>query len=171
MKPIALLVALLTVPLSACVSPPPHTSLANSNPVFSPQEFFTGKTIGEGALKIIFSGEKHTHVVGHGHVEPDGTLVLVQRIEKGDKPPRERTWRISPTGNGRFTGSLSDAEGSVSAFVRGNLMHVQFKTTSGFNTEQWLYLQPGGQVALNRMVIRKFGIPIAALEETIRKAD
>ena len=54
----------------------------------------------------------------------------------------------------------------------GNRLHLRFTTTDGgLDAEQWLYLQPGGRVALNRMVLRKFGLPVATLDETIRKVD
>ena len=39
----------------------------------------------------------------------------------------------------------------------------------GLHAQQWFYLQPGGQVALNRMVVTKFGLPVASLDETIRR--
>ena len=39
----------------------------------------------------------------------------------------------------------------------------------GLKAEQWLYLKRGGQVAENVMVIRKFGIPVARLTETITR--
>ena len=39
----------------------------------------------------------------------------------------------------------------------------------GLHAQQWLYLQPGGQVARNRMVVTKFGVPVASLDETITK--
>ena len=34
---------------------------------------------------------------------------------------------------------------------------------------QWLYLQPGGRTALNRMVVRKLGIAVVTPDETIRR--
>jgi hypothetical protein len=37
--------------------------------------------------------------------------------------------------------------------------------------EQWIYLQPGGRTALNRMRLTKLGITVGRLDETIRKLD
>ena len=53
--------------------------------------------------------------------------------------------------------------------MRGNRLHLAYKMKNGMGVEQWIYLQPGGQVALNRMRVTKFGVPVATLEETIRK--
>ena len=171
MKPLLLPAVLLVLPLAACVSTPTHRALAEPAPVFSPQAFFAGRTIGKGTLKIDISGSKPTNVVGDGHVEPDGTLVLVQRVAEGTKPVRTRTWHIRPAGEGHFSGTLSDAKGPISADVRGNRLHIRFTAKGGLDIEQWLYLQPGGQVAVNRMVVRKFGIPVASLDETITKQN
>lgn len=52
--------------------------------------------------------------------------------------------------------------------VTGNLLHLAFSMKGGLRAQQWLYLQPGGQVSRNRMLITKFGLPVASLDETIR---
>lgn len=170
MKQFTSILALL-LSLGGCVSPPKHAALAADGPAFSPQAFFTGRSTGEGTLKVIFSGSVQTHVISQGHVEPNGTLVLVQSIKEGKKPLRIRTWRIEPQGDNHFTGTLTDAKGLISATVQGNLLHIRFTTTGGLDTEQWLYLQPCKKVALNRMVVRKYGIPIASLNETITRSE
>ncbi|MEO7242252.1 MAG: DUF3833 family protein [Variovorax sp.] len=159
------------LPLTACVSTPEHATLAEPAPLFSPAAFFSGNTTGEASLKVIFKGSTPVHVMGQGRVEPDGTLVLVQRVTEGDNAPTTRTWRIRSAGDNRYTGSLTDAEGPIEGDVNGNRLHLRFTAKGGLGTEQWLYLQAGGQVALNRMVVRKFGVPVASLEETIRRAQ
>ncbi len=161
-----------TLSLAACVALPEHVKLARAQPEFSPNAFFSGRTVGEGTLKVLIAGTSHTHVVGQGHVEPNGTLVLVQRIERGDELPQTRTWRIRQAGDAQhYTGTLSTAEGPVTGEVDANRLHLRFVGDGGLDTEQWLYLQPGGQVALNRMVVHKFGLTVAVLDETIRKED
>ncbi|MEO8250547.1 MAG: DUF3833 family protein [Burkholderiales bacterium] len=164
-----MLLSCLALPLAACIVTPEHADLARAEPVFSPAGFFSGRTHGQATLKILLSGSTPVQVVGEGTVEPDGTLVLVQRIERGSESPATRTWRIHPAGDGRYGGTLTSAEGPVTGDVSGNRLHLRFTAEGGLDTEQWLYLQPGGQVALNRMVVRKFGLPVAALEETIGK--
>ena len=171
MKLAPYLVILLGMSVAGCASTPPDQKLASPSPEFSPQAFFSGKTIGEGTLDIAFSQPTHTHVVGHGKVESDGTLILVQQVKEGSKPPRTRTWHIRPAGRENFQGTLSDAEGPISANVRGNLLHIRFKGKDGLDNEQWLYLQPGKRVALNRLVVSKFGIAVATLNETITKQN
>jgi len=80
-----------------------------------------------------------------------------------------RTWRLQPQGSGGHHATLTDAVGPVEVQADGNLLHIRFVMKGGLGVEQWIYLQADGRSALNRMVVRKFGIPVATLRETIRK--
>ena len=171
MKFAPVLTILMVASLAGCAATPPSQTLARPSPKFSPQAFFSGKTVGEGTLDVVFSRPSHTHVEGLGEVKKNGTLILVQRVKEGDKPPRTRTWHIRPVGGGNFQGTLSDAKGPISADVRGNLLHIRFTGKDGLENEQWLYLQPGGRVARNRLVVSKFGIRLATLDEIITKKN
>ena len=64
---------------------------------------------------------------------------------------------------------MTGARGLVAAEVEGNRMHIRFTMEHGLVAEQWIYLQPGGQIALNRMSVSKLGVRVASLEETIRR--
>ncbi len=162
---------LLLAPLAACAWAPREEATARPAPVFSPQAFFGGRTVGEGTLRIVLSGARHTHVVGRGHVLPDGTLVLVQTIDEEGEAPRKRTWRVRPTGDdGRFTGTLTDARGPVTGRVDGNLLTIRYvMKDGGYTVEQSLFLQPDGRSAFNRTTVEALGIPIARLTETISR--
>ncbi len=155
--------------LSACVATPSHRHEAAPDPQFSPIAFFEGDTVGDGRLKIDLLPTRAVHVVGHGERAADGALTLVQHVREGDKPERTRTWHIRPIGGDRYTGTLSDARGPVSLETHGNTLHIAYRSTGGLGIEQWLFLQPGGRVALNRLVVRKLGLRIAALHETITR--
>ena len=161
--------ALLLLPLAGCVSTPQHASLASPGPRFAPEAFFAGRTVGDGVLRIDLSPAKRVHVEGEGQIGPDGALDLVQRVEQEGRPARVRTWRLRSRHDGGFDATLSDAVGPVAVDASGNLLHIRFVMKGGLGVEQWIYLQPDGRSALNRMVVRKFGIPVAALRETIRK--
>ncbi|MBB4154405.1 hypothetical protein GGQ80_002318 [Sphingomonas jinjuensis] len=162
-------VAALVLPVAGCVPTPRHADLAALGPTFAPEVFFAGKTVGEGMLRVVFSHAKPVHVEGQGRTGPDGTLTLVQRVEEQDKPARMRSWRLRQRPDGGYDATLSDAVGPVDVEVQANLLHIRFTMKGRLGVEQWIYLQPDGRSALNRMVVRKFGIPVAALHETIRK--
>ena len=151
---------LSTAPVPAAAAPP-----------FPVVPFFEGRTEGQGTLKIALSGAKPIRVQSRGRTEPDGTLVLVQNVEEAGKPARTRTWRIRETAPGQYTGTLSDATGPVQARATGNLLRISYRMKGGFDVSQVLTLQTGGRSARNVMTVRKFGLPIGKLEETIRKLD
>lgn len=143
---------------------------AAPSPRFEPARFFAGASHGEARLKILFRAPQRVTVDSVGRVGADGVLLLDQHIRQGDAPVRERRWRIRPDGPGRYVGTLTDAEGPVTGEVAGNRLHLRFRARGGLDMEQWLFLEPGGQVARNRMVVRKLGLTVAVLDEVIRRA-
>lgn len=138
-------------------------------PTFDPAIFFAGMTEGQGRLRIIFRNPQNTLVEGRGHVDPDGTIVLDQTVRLGDKPTTKREWRLRRIAPGRYAGTLTDANGPVIGSVRGSRLHLAFTMKGGLKAEQWLDLQPGGKVAQNRMIVRKLGVVVARLHETITR--
>lgn len=159
------------VMLAGCGAKSPNPELAAPTPLFRPEQFFAGRTAGTGTLKIIFKDAESIRVEGRGRVAPDGTLILDQTVRRGQRPTQQRQWRIRATPAGGFTGTLTDATDRVQGRVSGNLLHLSYPMKGGVKAEQWLYLQPDGRTALNRMVITKLGLTVARLEETIRKVD
>ena len=159
---------ILLLPLAACVHAPPPQAAAPA-PRFSAQAFFAGTTHGDGRLKVALSAAKTTIVEGHGRVEADGTLVLDQTVTGAAAKPEQRQWRIREVAPGRYAGTLSDASGPVSGEASGNRLHLHFHMKGGLVADQWLDLSADGQVAANHMVVAKFGLPVAVLDETIRR--
>lgn len=144
--------------------------LAAPVPAAAPEQFFVGRTEGIGTVSVIMSGKHGARVHSRGRIEGDGALILDQVIEEEGKPARKRTWRLVRTGS-RISGSITDARGPVTGDVTGGVYHLRYRMADGPSVEQWITIQPGGRSARNRMVIRKFGMKVASVEETIRKVD
>lgn len=159
----------VTVLAAACVPAHPEPEAVVPQPAFSAQRFFDGHTEGRASLKIIMKAAHPVVVHGSGHLETDGTLVLDQSVADNGKPPTQRQWRIREVAPGRYAGTLSDAQGPVTGDVRGNMLHLQFRMKDGLDADQWLVLRPDGRSAANRMIVRKFGMVVATLDEVIRK--
>ena len=134
-----------------------------------PIRFFAGRTQGTGSLKIVLHSRQATLVTGVGVADGDRSIVLDQEVRRGDDSPTHRTWHLQALGAGHYRGTLSDATGPVTGEVDGNRLHLRFAMKGGLQAQQWLYLQPGGQIARNRMVITKFGLSVASLDETITR--
>jgi hypothetical protein len=58
----------------------------------------------------------------------------------------------------------------VTGVVAGNRLHLSFRMRGGMDVDQWLTLAPGGRSAKNVLRVRKFGVTVAALDETIRRS-
>lgn len=155
--------------MAACV-PSGHLAQDHAaSPTFDPIRFFAGRTQGTGLLKIALHRRQSTLVTGIGMADGDRSIVLDQVVRRGDVQPKHRTWHLQALGGGRYRGTLSDATGPVTGKVDGNQLHLRFAMKGGLDAQQWLYLQPGGQIARNRMVIAKLGLPVASLDETISR--
>ena len=163
---LALSAALALVLASCAIAPPVVT---NAAPPFVAERFFAGRLDGVGTLKIVLHARSKTHVTSVGRVDANGVLALDQHIEQQGKPARDRHRRIRPLGNGRYTGTLTDASGPVIGETVGNRLHLHFPMKGGVQVDQWLILSADAQIAQNHLIVRKLFVKVATLDETIRK--
>jgi hypothetical protein len=162
MRNLSILIAVATV----SAAPAPST-----NPRFNPVKFFDGRTEGIGRMKIAFGPTRDVRVHGLGRVLPDGTIVLTQDVDRENKPPEHREWRIRETAPGIYVGTLSDAGGPIKGETVNGRLHLIYRSKSGYAVEQWMTLSPDGRTASNRLTAKKMGVVVARLDETIRKTD
>jgi len=161
---------LATLALSVQAAPPQPLPAAPPPP-FSVQRFFSGHTRGDGVLGMILSRRRHIVVHGVGHIDPDGALVLDQAIDEDGAPRRRRQWRLREIAAGRYVGTLTDAVGSVAGDTVGARLHLRFHMKYGLAAEQWLSANADGRSVHNVLTLRKLGLIVASLDETITKLD
>ena len=135
-----------------------------------PVAFFAGRTYGEAKLEKVGSGPVQLRVDSVGRPSGDG-LILDQIIREGDKPPRARRWTMRPVGPNRYSGTLTDAAGPVSVRTKGPRAYISYTMKNGMTVEQQLALQSDRRTVLNHLTVKKFGMKVAELSETIRKLD
>ena len=135
------------------------------------ERFFAGRTEGSGSVRIIMSGTSAVRSQGRGRILSDGSLTLDHVVNQEGEPERRRTWHMRRTSPGRYTGTISDARGPVSAEVQGNRVHVTYRTREGYAVDQWITFNSDGRTASNQMTFRRMGIRVATLQETIRRVD
>lgn len=151
---------------AAAVSPAPAAQPS------APEHFFVGRTEGAGTVTMALSGSHKVRDVSRGRLDPSGALLLDQVVEEEGKPVRRRSWRLVRAGGNRISGTISDASGPVTGEIKGNVLHLRYRTVEGgAQVEQWITLHPNGRTAANRMVFRKFGLKVASLDSTIRRLD
>lgn len=137
--------------------------------LFDPVAFFTGPTTSEGTLSQIFASDKVTRVSTFGTRQANGDMLLEQDVQIGDQPVRHRIWRLRETAPGRYAGTISDAATDVTGTLSGNELTLTYTMENNLGVHQVITANPGGQSADNVMRIRRFGITVARLRETIRR--
>ena len=133
-----------------------------------PMRFFEGKTEGVSTIRVVTKKPYKSRTVGRGEIK-DGVLQLVQRVHEDGKAPYDRHWRMRQIAPGRFSGTMSEAKGPVTAEEVGGRYQFRFKLKGNVAVEQWLTPTANGKAAVSKITIRKFGMTVGRSEGTIRK--
>ncbi len=167
-------VALTVGGLGGCASELPPSTFELATPMMRPEVFFAGSTSSSGVEEQRSGAPtRRFHVKGSGQTLPDGTFRLEQSVTFDQKAPETRTWVMQRIDAHRYTATLTDASGPVTAEAFGDLFHLryQMKSPSGGQMEQWLYLQPDGRTVVNEATISVLGVVVAHLSERITHED
>jgi hypothetical protein len=135
----------------------------------SPLAFFEGRTVSEGTTKIMLRKPYRTRSQGVGRIEGDGTLLLVQQVEEGSEPRKERRWRIRQVAPNRFSGTMTEAVGPVDVEKVGARFRFRFRMKGGLAVEQWLTPLADGVTARSTLTVRKIGMAVASGQALIRR--
>ncbi|MBE7183813.1 MAG: DUF3833 family protein [Methylobacterium mesophilicum] len=136
-----------------------------------PLTFFSGKSEGNGELRILFSQAKPFQVQSSGRVRRDGALVLQQTIRIAGEKPTRREWLLKRAAGDRYVGTLTEAAGPVTGEVSGNRLVLRYTMKSALHPRirQVLTLQPDGRTVANELQATRFGLLIASVRETIQR--
>ena len=134
-----------------------------------PITFFSGATDSVGTLKQSFSSAKPSHVTGFGALRGNGVFVLDQTVMITGQPTTKRQWLLHQISPGHYGGTVSDASSPVTIDVVGNHLLIRYTLKSGLKVESDLTIAPGGASGSNVSKIKKWGMSVATLRETIRK--
>ncbi len=145
------------------------SATAGPQPSFDPITFFTGATESSGSLKQAFSSAKATHVTGFGAFRGNGQFVLDQTMTVAGDKPQVRQWQLHQISPGHFGGTISDGKGPVTIDVAGNRLLIRYTMINGMKVESTLTIDPGGRTGHNVSTVRKWGMSVASLNETITK--
>ena len=134
-----------------------------------PLRFFEGRTEMVSTVKVIMKKPYHSRTLGSGRILGDGSLALLQQVYDEGQPPKQQKWKVHQVGPGRYSGTMTEAKGPVTAEeVRGRY-RFRFRMKGGVSIEQWLTPLAGGRAALSAITIRKLGMKVGSSTGTIRK--
>ena len=142
---------------------------AASAPDHDPLRFFEGRTESISTVKVLFHKSYRTRAIGTGHIRPNGTLELVQQVERAGQPTKVRRWLIREVGDGHYSGKMSDAVGPVSIEEVDGRYRFRFRMKGNLAVEQWVTPRDDWRSASNRLTIKRFGIKVGSSEGVIRK--
>jgi hypothetical protein len=144
---------------------------APSPAAFDPASYFLGRTRGDAVLHKMFGKPVRIVVESVGRKAANNQLVLDQVVHEDGKAPDRRRWVLRRVAPNRYTGTMTAAEGPVEVEVEGMRASIRYRMKGKLKVEQQLMLQSDRKTVINRMTVKKLGVRVAQLDETIRKLD
>ena len=133
-----------------------------------PLRFFEGRTEYVSTMKLLAKKPYRSRTLGHGEIDADGALHLIQKVHDEGKPPHERRWHMRKVGPGHFAGTMSQAKGPVTVAEIDGRYRFRFKMKGGASVEQWL-IPVSPDAARSKLTVRRFGITVGRSEGVIRR--
>ena len=129
--------------------------------------FFTGKTVADGKFAAINGVKRDFKVKLTGHW--DGRrLTLIEDFSYSDGVENRKTWRMTKTGDGRYTGTREDVVGVATVKVSGQTARFSYLVDvdegPGQNIVRFydtLKFAEDNKSMKNTALVTKYGLPVA----------
>ena len=166
MRRLLALVALLA--LAACAAPPRGDT---TGPVLKLEAFFPGRVIARGTFEPAFGGAPRGLTVTIDSTWDGQVLTLAEDFAYDDGERDFKTWRLTQTGDRRFSGTREDVIGTAAAYPEGSAMRLDYYVV--LKTEAYgdltvrfrdiMLLEADGTL-VNRAVVSKWGLRLGRVE-------
>ena len=161
--------------LSACASRPQFEATPPSKALIL-EETLAGRTVGDGAfINSITGGETKFSVVIDGSWDGE-VLTLVEDFTFTDGTTERKTWHLTKTAEGRYSGTREDVIDTAHVHQDGVGVRLDYDVTlsTGLGDidvrfEDLLFLQPDGTIA-NKAVVSKFGLRVGRVNITMKRS-
>ena len=138
-------------------------------------KFFTGKTVADGKFAAINGVKRDFKVRLTGHW--DGRkLTLVEDFVYSDGVKNRKTWRMTKTGEGRYTGTREDVVGTATVKVSGLTARFSYNVDidegPGQNIVRFydtLKFATDNKTMKNTALVTKYGLPVARVRVDFRR--
>jgi hypothetical protein len=163
-----LLLAALCVALMAC-SQVKVTDYSDARPLLDVEQFFTGNLTAHGVVK-----DRGGRVIRHFNADilaqwVDGVGTLTEDFVFDDGEKQRRVWTLTPTGDGRYTGTAGDVVGEATLQQAGNSLFLDYVLRLPYNgsevdvrVDDRMYLV-APDVLINESSLSKFGVRVGNL--------
>ncbi len=159
--------------LSGCASMPEFSAPLPAKKLVLEQAL-SGRTLGDGVfVNSITGGETKFSVVIDGAWDGK-VLTLVEDFTYSDGLQERKTWHLTKTGDGVFSGIREDVIDTAEVRQDGNGVRLDYVVTlsTGIGNidvrfQDLLYLNADGSIA-NKAVVSKFGLRVGRVDITMR---
>ncbi|MBN2873145.1 MAG: DUF3833 domain-containing protein [Halothiobacillaceae bacterium] len=174
---LALAIAIATTLLLTGCSSMKLEQFRDTEPAFNLTDYFQGTTWAHGIFQSR-GGEikRQFRVVIDGYWD-DEEFVLEERFTYADGETDERTWRITPTGDGEYVGRAGDIVGTARGREVGQALNWNYvlqlpygDSTLDVRFDDWMIRQ-SENVMINRATVSKFGIRVGEVTLFFTKSD
>lgn len=148
---------------------------ANGTPRLMLEEYFVGRTTAWGLFEDRFGRVRREFRADITGRYDEGVLILVEDFLYSDGEREQRTWRITPLGDGRYEGRADDVVGVAQGAARGNAVHWQYELELPVGErvwqvhfDDWMLLQDEA-VLIDRATVSKFGFTLGEVAVFFRK--
>ena len=139
---------------------------ARSAPSFVLEDYFCGHTSAFGMFVDRFGAIRRQFSADIRGEFGDGQLVLTEDFSFDDGERSQRIWRITPLGDGRYSGTADDVIGTAEGTVAGNLLQWSYDLNLKIGQRDWrvhlqdIMLLQNDRILLNRARMSKWGITL-----------
>jgi len=157
--------------VGACASPPDATVAASAPPLVL-EEFFPGRTVGQGVFTNSWTGSERRFDVVIDSTWDGKTLTLVEDFAYADGEKDRKTWRLERTAPGTYTGTREDVVGQARAWTEGKVVRLEYSVSLGGWTVDFsdvLALNPDGSL-INKATVGKWGLRVGRVVLDLKRA-
>ncbi len=139
--------------------------------------FFSGRTHAWGVFEDRFGRLQRRFYVDMEGVWDGDTFILRETFTYDTSDVENRTWRVKPDGQGRFLATCAECVGVAKGVCERDSISMQYKfklSVGGRNVvvdfQDKLY-RMGASKAINRTVMRKWGVKLGELSLFFERQD
>jgi hypothetical protein len=152
--------------VGACASPPEATVAAAAPPLVL-EEFFPGRTVGQGVFTNSWTGSQRRFDVVIDGTWDGRTLTLVEDFAYADGERDRKTWRFEKIAPNQYRGTREDVVGDTLVTITGNTARFTYlvdldpaRKRNRVRFHDTMTLQDGRRL-INNATVTKFGLPVA----------
>ena len=161
--------------ISSCSSQMNIEKFKGSQPTFSLEDYFEGKTEAWGMFHDRFGNLKRSFKVDITGTLDNDTLTLDEKFVYNDGEKESRIWSIKILGNNKYSGTADDVIGEATGISSGNALNWKYKlnlkvkeSTVVVDFDDWMFLQDDN-ILMNRAEVKKWGIVLGVVSITFKK--